>query len=129
LRDWEKPIIRKINNAPTEEQVNAIATKDKMHYPNIRRAVQERLQMLRNASEWVQGGIDLNTTNGMQWKISKDGRGVEMDIDPALIERVRHEGINSLSPVILKMTPVASIWSLVGLQAPVKDGSNAIIPV
>jgi hypothetical protein len=66
------------------------------------------------------GGIDLNTSNGMQWKVSKDGNGVEMNIDPAMIERIRREGIDSLSPVILRMTPVTSIWSLVGLQAPVK---------
>ena len=64
------------------------------------------------------GGIDLNTSNGMQWKVSRDGRGVEMNIDPAMIARIRREGIDSLSPVIIKMTPVASIWPLVGLQAP-----------
>ena len=66
------------------------------------------------------GGIDLNTSNGMQWKVSKDGKGVEMNIDPAMIERIRREGIDSLSPVILRMTPVTSIWSLMGLQAPAK---------
>jgi hypothetical protein len=65
------------------------------------------------------GGIDLNTTNGMQWKVSKDGSGVEMNVDPAMIERVRREGINSLSPVIFKITPITSIWPLAGLQAPV----------
>jgi hypothetical protein len=64
------------------------------------------------------GGIDLNTANGMQWKVSRDGRGVEMNIDPAMIARIRREGIDSLSPVILRMTPVASIWPLMGLQAP-----------
>ena len=66
------------------------------------------------------GGIDLNTSSGMQWKVSRDGHGVEMNIDPALIERVRREGIESLSPVILKMTPVGSIWPLAGLEAPVQ---------
>jgi hypothetical protein len=65
------------------------------------------------------GGIDLNTSNGMLWKVSKDGRGVEMNIDPAMIERIRHEGIDNLSPVILKMTPLTSIWPLIGLHAPV----------
>ena len=64
------------------------------------------------------GGIDLNTSNGMQWKISKDDHGVEMNVDPAMIERVRREGVDWLSPVILKITPVTSIWPLVGLQAP-----------
>jgi hypothetical protein len=66
------------------------------------------------------GGIDLNTSNGMQWKVSKDGKGVEMNVDPAMIERVRREGINSLSPVIFKITPITDIWPLVGLQAPVR---------
>jgi len=64
------------------------------------------------------GGIDLNTSGGMQWKIGKDGRGVEMDVDPALIERVRRRGIDSLSPVIYRITPVANVWSLVGLASP-----------
>jgi len=66
------------------------------------------------------GGIDLNTSNGMQWKVSKDGNGVEMTVDPAMIERIRHIGIDWLSPEILKMTPI-SVWPLVGLQAPVQE--------
>ena len=68
----------------------------------------------------IPGGIDLNTSNGMQWKVSRDGNGVEMNIDLAMIARIRREGIDSLSPVILRMTPVASIWPLMGLQAPAK---------
>ena len=56
----------------------------------------------------------------MNWKVSKDGNGVEMNVDPALIARIQREGINWLSPVILRMTPVASVWPLVGLQAPVQ---------
>jgi malate synthase len=64
------------------------------------------------------GGIDLSTSNGMQWKVSKDGKGVEMDINPAMIARIQREGINWLSPVIFKMTQVASVWPLMGLQAP-----------
>ena len=64
------------------------------------------------------GGIDLNTSNGMQWKVSKDGKGVEMNVDPAMIQRMKREGVDRLSPVIIRMTPVTSIWPLVGLQAP-----------
>jgi hypothetical protein len=72
------------------------------------------------------GGIDLNTSNGMQWKVSKDGSGVEMTVDPAMIERIRHIGIDWLSPVIFKMTPVTSVWPLVGLQAPVQQESVGV---
>ena len=62
------------------------------------------------------GGIDLNTSNGMLWKITKNGRGVEMDVDPAMIARVKREGIDGLSPVIYSVTPISSIWPLVGLK-------------
>ena len=61
------------------------------------------------------GGIDLNTSNGMQWKVGRDGKGVEMKIDPTMIERIRREGIGSLSPVILRITPVSNVLSLAGL--------------
>ena len=67
------------------------------------------------------GGIDLNTSNGMHWKISKDGNGIELNVDPAQLARIQREGINWLSPVIFKMTPITSVWPLVGLPTPVKN--------
>ncbi len=73
----------------------------------------------------MNGGIDLNTSHGMRWKVSKDGSGVEMNIDPAMIERIRREGIDSLSPVIFKITPISNIWPLAGLQAPEKEPAIA----
>jgi len=68
------------------------------------------------------GGIDLNTSNGTQWKVSKDGKGVEMTINPSLIERIRRIGISGLSPFIIRITPIINIWSLAGLKAPVQVG-------
>ncbi|MFH0753035.1 MAG: hypothetical protein V2A70_00545 [Candidatus Omnitrophota bacterium] len=48
----------------------------------------------------VNGGIDANI-DAMGIKTSKDAQGgVRMEIDPAMIERVRKEGINSLTPII-----------------------------
>ena len=41
----------------------------------------------------TRGGIDWDTSNGMQWKVSKDGRGVEMDVNPTQIAHIRREGI------------------------------------
>ena len=61
------------------------------------------------------GGIDLNTSNGMKWQFTKDGKGVVMDIDPAMIARFKAHGIDRLSPFIISVTPVASIWALAGL--------------
>jgi len=67
----------------------------------------------------TKGGIDLNTSNdNTQWIDTKDGSGVEMNINPAMLARIRREGLTSLSPLIFKITQVQSVWSLAGLQAP-----------
>lgn len=63
------------------------------------------------------GGIDLNAEK-INWNIRKDGNGVEMNVNPALIERIKREGIESLTPVILRITPITSVWSLIGLAEP-----------
>ena len=65
------------------------------------------------------GGIDL-TQGGMTWSVKKDGPGVEMDVNPALIERIKREGIQSLTPFVLRVTdmPAANIWPLLGLEPP-----------
>ena len=62
------------------------------------------------------GGIDLSTSSGMQWTDTKVGDGVEMNVDPAMMARFRSEGISSLSAVVLKITPITSIWQFVGLR-------------
>ncbi len=64
------------------------------------------------------GGIDLNTSSGMTWSVRKDGQGVEMSVDPAMVEQIRREGITSLTPVIFKITPITNIWPLIGLKEP-----------
>ncbi len=65
----------------------------------------------------VYGGIDL-TASGMHWKVRREGHGVEMNVDAALMARVRHDGVDSLWPEVLKMIPVDNVWPLVGLKAP-----------
>ncbi len=76
-----------------------------------------RLRFKMIKTDGTLGGIDLNSNN-IHWNIRKDGNGVELNIDPAMIERIKREGIDSLSPVIFRITPVTSIWRLAGLQAP-----------
>jgi len=81
----------------------------------------EETQIKRDMAQAVDinGGIDLNTSSGMQWKVTKDGQGVEMNINPAMVAAMRRQGIQWARPVVLKMTPVTSVWSLMGLTAPV----------
>ncbi len=70
-----------------------------------------------NSAMVTNGGIDLKKTLD-NTAVRKDGQGVQMRIDPAMIERVRREGIDSLTPVIFKVSPVVNIWSLLGLTPP-----------
>ena len=67
----------------------------------------------------IKGGIDF-TQEGMDWKTRKEGLGVEMTVDPALIARVRHEGVEFLVPKILRVTPMtmAAVWQLAGIEPP-----------
>jgi hypothetical protein len=105
-----------LSNPPTQSRDFELITRI------LDRSDKAALAKLPQASDaFTRGGIDLNTSNGMQWKVSKDGQGVEMNINPAMIERIRREGIDSLSPVILKITPIASVWPLVGLRAPAQE--------
>ncbi len=71
--------------------------------------------MDERAMQAVDGGIDLKyTTAGLS--VRRQGSGVQMKIDPAMIERVRQQGIEELAPFIYRVTPVSSILPLVGLD-------------
>ncbi|MBI4308965.1 MAG: hypothetical protein HY591_01395, partial [Candidatus Omnitrophica bacterium] len=54
------------------------------------------------------GGIDLDTAD-MKWNSAKDGKGVEIKVDQAMIDNIRHNGIERLTPVIYRVTPIASV--------------------
>jgi hypothetical protein len=56
----------------------------------------------------VKGGIDLDLQRAAA--VVKEGQGVEMTMDPALIEQIRREGLDGLVPVIHQITPLHSIW-------------------
>ncbi len=66
------------------------------------------------------GGIDLKDSSVIT-SVHRDGMGVEFAVDRAMIERVRREGIESLTPVILRIEPAVNIWPLLGLTPPVKE--------
>ncbi len=61
------------------------------------------------------GGIDLNSAN-MGMIIQKDANGgVQVTFDPALIERIKIQGIQSVEPIIINITPIADVRPLLGL--------------
>ena len=94
----ETPPIPKPKNEPTERAINQNPTKD----------ISEDAAMAIQRN----GGIDLQTQN-MDWDVRKEGNGVEIQIDPLMVERIKREGIESLRPVIYRMTPLMNVQALI----------------
>ena len=127
LLEWESPV--------TLEGISSLltATGDPMsvdelgqwfasnYVKNVRQMTLESLQMpsaaMVVAKPHREGGINLDTSQ-MSLNVQKAGIGVEMNMDPAMIERIRKEGLDGLTPVIFRITPITSIWTIVGLQPP-----------
>ncbi len=67
----------------------------------------------------VDGGIDLQAATA-KTVVQKQGSGVDMAIDPAMLERVRAQGLETLVPKVLSIVPLtpAQIGALVGPVAP-----------
>ncbi|MEW5895513.1 MAG: class I SAM-dependent methyltransferase [Candidatus Omnitrophota bacterium] len=70
------------------------------------------------------GGIDLNARN-LDMDISKDGRGVEMKFDPAMIAEFEGGNFTGVVPVIIRVTPLSNPLMLLGLDA----DTGAVQPV
>ena len=71
------------------------------------------------------GGIDLNVDT-IQWHVDKEGQGVSMKVDEALFERFKNRDFTGLYPVVFKITPISSVWPLVGLNPPLKREELAL---
>ncbi len=80
---------------------------------NIYRNPTDKIKSFVNSN----GGIDLKDASE-RTGVRKEGAGVVFDVDPAFIERVKRDGIEGLTPVILRIVPVSSLWPLLGLTAP-----------
>ncbi len=62
------------------------------------------------------GGIDLNRAK-MQMNVRKEGAGVKMQFDPAMIERIKREGFDGLEFKIQSIVPVTDLPLLLGLTS------------
>lgn len=70
------------------------------------------------------GGIDLNIDR-TQIKVSGRSQDVGMDISIKDIERYARFGIERLSPVVISISPLSSVWSFLNLPAvPVNAASS-----
>jgi hypothetical protein len=68
------------------------------------------------------GGIDFNASN-MQMNVRKEGNGVGMRFDPAMIERMKTEGFDGLEFNIRSIVPVTDLPILLALKQPASSSS------
>ncbi len=73
-----------------------------------------------NQDQAMNGGIDFKDS-ALKTKLRKDGLGVSFAVDSEFIERVKRDGLEGLTPVIVHIEPVINIAPLLGL--PVKNKS------
>ena len=110
-----------------QDELTALAEKEKtkgfLDDGEIKRTIEiiaesRKSDLAMESVDRTPGGIDLNISDGM--RVRKEGDGVKLIVDPAMIERIKKDGIDSLSPIIYKMIPITSIWSLLEIQAPIQ---------
>ncbi len=63
----------------------------------------------------MKGGIDLVQSNDLT-VTRKEGAGVKMDIDPNVIEQIKRDGVDGLSPQIINVRPIVDILRFITLQ-------------
>jgi len=62
------------------------------------------------------GGIDLNAKN-MGLDVTKDGQGIEMKFDPAMVAEFQKGNFTGVEGIILKIVPIQSPLPILGLDA------------
>ncbi|MEI8011843.1 MAG: hypothetical protein WCI27_05095 [Candidatus Omnitrophota bacterium] len=62
------------------------------------------------------GGIDLNAMN-MDLDVARDGKGVTMTFDPAMVAAFQKGNFTGVEGVILRIVPIANPLSLLGMDA------------
>ena len=74
-----------------------------------------------NGAKVVDGGIDLNGKN-LALDVTREGKGIELKLDPAMVARFECGDFTGVVPVILKVTPLSSPLPLLGMSAGAANG-------
>jgi len=69
----------------------------------------------RDRAMYSHGGIDFNT-NQMQLNVQKQGSGVGINFDPAMIKRFESGDFQGFVPVIINIRPITNIAPMLGLS-------------
>jgi hypothetical protein len=70
---------------------------------------------LGELSELSHGGIDLDQAK-MQMSVNKEGQGIKMQFDQAIVEKVKREGFDGIEFEIKSIVPVANLPVFLGIN-------------
>lgn len=70
------------------------------------------------------GGIDLNAKN-MGLDIAKDGKGIQMKFDPAMVAEFQKGNFSGVEGIILRIVPIQSPLPMLGLETSPAEGALA----
>lgn len=76
------------------------------------------------ADQAMPGGIDLNSKN-MGLDVAKDGQGIEMKFDPAMVAEFQKGNFTGVQGIILRIVPIESPLPIFGFEMPVMGGKLA----
>jgi hypothetical protein len=62
----------------------------------------------------IKGGIDLNAKN-MGLDVARDGEGVEIKLDPAMVAEFQKGNFTGVEGIILRITPIQSVLPILGM--------------
>ena len=107
--EWieQTSVIRGSNKVWEEENVELATTRAESQWEQQHNASMEGHGPTR-------GGIDLNTSNGMQWQSTNDGRDITMNIDPAILAQLQNAP--GFVPVIINIQPMNDLREFLGLK-------------
>jgi hypothetical protein len=114
------PILEVINHFQTQKPIELVTdihrdlTEHSKSFKDIPFADYLSLVKKTLDVEAAPGGIDLSDSTDII--IQKEGSGVAINFNKEMVDRIRKEGLNGLTPNIIEVKPVQSIWPLLGLD-------------
>ena len=109
---------------PLEEFKQGVATQPEKYVDSMvqelqNKVVTDQLDALvvwaaKTEEQWRQGGINLDPAS-LNMTVERTGRAIKVQVDPAEIQRIRTEGVNGFTPVIINIMPVKSMLPALGL--------------
>jgi hypothetical protein len=107
-----QPLLNKVSNTALLGTVKP--------YP----AMVQQDSAMKTIAKDINGGIDLNARN-MGLDVARDGKGIEMNFDPAMVAEFQKGNFTGVEGIILRIIPIQSPLPILGLGTALPEGHLA----